>query len=134
MAAARRRDISGSLQKLDLGNLPPMKYLYDNSKTRKELLVWSQDSPLIVAPFFFWKAGTTMQKSQIGLLQSLFHQTLSQCEELIPTVLPEWYHEYQFYDQRGEVLMLGMDSRRIVEGFHMSSDSNHSPCEFLFSY
>jgi Tfp pilus assembly pilus retraction ATPase PilT len=27
------------------GKSTPMKYLYDNSKTRKELLVWSQDSP-----------------------------------------------------------------------------------------
>jgi hypothetical protein len=75
-----------------------MKYLYDNPKTREELCCWSKSNTLIVAAFFFWKTGTSMQKSQIGLLQSLLYETLSQCYQLIPIVLPEQWYEYQVCD------------------------------------
>lgn len=65
-----------------------MKYLYDNPKTQEDLFSWSKNTALIMSAFFFWKTSTSMQKEQIGLLQSLLHEALGQCCELIPIVHP----------------------------------------------
>ncbi|TVY80314.1 hypothetical protein LSUE1_G006860 [Lachnellula suecica] len=68
-----------------------MRYIYDHGQTHKELCAWSKDVPLATAGFFFWLAGTTMQKSQFGLLRGLLHEILRQHRRLIPIIFPdEW--------------------------------------------
>ena len=47
------------------------------------------DKELVFAKFFFWKPGSSLQKSLTGLFRSLLHDTLEACPELIPVVLPE---------------------------------------------
>ena len=66
-----------------------MKFITEHPKTRQALSQWASDQHLITAGFYFWHAGTVLQKSQEGLLQSLLYETFSQCPELIPDVLPE---------------------------------------------
>jgi hypothetical protein len=39
----------------------------------------------VIAQFYFWNAGDTLQKSQEGLLRSVIFEILSQCPYLIPT-------------------------------------------------
>lgn len=56
---------------------------------------WSLPLPLIAAAFFFWNSGSTMQMSQLGLLQSLLYTTLSQDLKLIPRVFPERWEVYR---------------------------------------
>jgi hypothetical protein len=64
-----------------------MKFLASHRRTRKELLRWTgADNILVMASFFFWSAGTEMQKSQEGLLQSLLFEILRQCPTLIPDI------------------------------------------------
>jgi hypothetical protein len=41
---------------------------------------------LVVAKYFFWNAGSKLQKSQEGLLRSLLFETLRQCPELVEHV------------------------------------------------
>jgi hypothetical protein len=67
-----------------------MKFLCDHERTRKALLSWSsmKHKKLVTAQFFFWNAGTAMQKSQEGLLQSLLYEVFRQCPELIRIVCP----------------------------------------------
>jgi hypothetical protein len=65
-----------------------MKYIIDNQTTTSLLREWSESIPLTTASFFFWNAGTDMQKSQQGLLQSLLYEVLSKCPDLIPTICP----------------------------------------------
>lgn len=48
-----------------------MKFLADHDETRTRSRPWTGDKTLIVAKFFFWHAGTPLQKSQEGLLRSL---------------------------------------------------------------
>lgn len=60
-----------------------MKYLCDCSPTREHLELWANPDKLVFASCFFWNPGTEDQKSLIGLLQSLLHEILSQCEDLI---------------------------------------------------
>ena len=66
-----------------------MRFITEHLKTRLALSRWASDQQLITAGFYFWHAGTVLQKSQEGLLQSLLYETFSQCPELIPDVLPE---------------------------------------------
>jgi hypothetical protein len=63
-----------------------MKYLSDDLRTTTFLQKWAGESKLSIASFYFWNAGTDMQKSQQGLLQSVLFEILGQCPELIPEV------------------------------------------------
>ncbi|KAK7917976.1 hypothetical protein PG985_009850 [Apiospora marii] len=63
-----------------------MKFLCDNEDTRNCLQRWSGEKGLIIAKFFFWNAGSNLQKSQEGLLRSLLFEILRQCPELMPAV------------------------------------------------
>ncbi|CAG8983348.1 hypothetical protein HYALB_00000515 [Hymenoscyphus albidus] len=65
-----------------------MKYIYENPRTRDHLQVWSKQTTLHVPPFFIWWRGTAVQKSQDGLLRSLFFDILQQIPELIAAVFP----------------------------------------------
>jgi len=68
-----------------------MKFIYDNPKTRENLVHWAGGKPLHIAKFFFWWAGTKIQKSQDGLLRSLLYETLREMPQLAPLVLPTEY-------------------------------------------
>lgn len=74
-----------------------MKFLSCDQKTRKALSFWAQGSELVIASFFFWNPGIAMQKSQLGLLQSLMYEIICQHPELIPTLLPIRWRSYIFY-------------------------------------
>ena len=63
-----------------------MKYLYHHKKTLTALETWAGEKQLVTANFFFWHAGTEMQKSQQGLLQTLLFHVLRKCPQLVPSV------------------------------------------------
>ena len=65
-----------------------MKFLYSHKKTLRALRTWAAGKPFLSASYFFWNAGTGMQKSQQGLLQTLLFNILKQCPTLIPLVTP----------------------------------------------
>lgn len=67
-----------------------MKFLCKDGRTKKFLQNWSGGRKLVMAQFFFWNAGTAIQKSQEGFLQSLLYEVLNQCPELVSAkfVLP----------------------------------------------
>ena len=68
-----------------------MKFLTHHRSTKQALQQWTDGKDLITADFYFWHAGTELQKSQEGLLRSLLHGILFQCPELMPQVLPmQW--------------------------------------------
>jgi ABC-type glutathione transport system ATPase component len=63
-----------------------MKYICDSTQTAASLHQWAGGAKLVTASYYFWNAGTDMQKSQQGLLQSLLYEILTRCPDLIPTV------------------------------------------------
>jgi energy-coupling factor transporter ATP-binding protein EcfA2 len=65
-----------------------MKYLSGNEQTSENLKLWAKGSTLVTASFYFWNAGTAMQKSQQGLLQSILFEVLNQCPDMIPSICP----------------------------------------------
>lgn len=84
-----------------------MKFLYNNDRTRNSLRVWAGDRRLVLAKFYFWNAGSTLQKSQEGLLRSILFEILRQCPSLILPVrratnpLLHYDHESKSWDLDG---------------------------------
>jgi hypothetical protein len=66
-----------------------MKYLCSHPDVKRHLASWANNTPVACAQFFFSNTGTTLQKSEAGLLRSLLDQLLSRHLELIPKLLPE---------------------------------------------
>lgn len=58
-------------------------YIRDDSRTLVLLEEWCSNRRLLTPTFFFWNAGTRLQKSIDGLLRSLVYQMLRECPELI---------------------------------------------------
>ena len=55
----------------------------------KDLLgKWAGQKRLVMANFFFWNAGSRLQKSQEGLLRTLLFEVLRACPYLIPVLFP----------------------------------------------
>jgi hypothetical protein len=65
-----------------------MKYIRDHETTLETLHRWAGTERLFTASFFFWNSGYPMQKSQVGLLQSLLYQVLRACPTLIMQLCP----------------------------------------------
>ncbi|KAE8375567.1 hypothetical protein BDV26DRAFT_294952 [Aspergillus bertholletiae] len=65
-----------------------MKYISDHERTRDALSCWAGEQKLFTASFYFWNAGVDMQKSQVGLLQSILYQILRSDPCLVRKVCP----------------------------------------------
>lgn len=65
-----------------------MKHICRHALTQQALTVWAGENTLVTASFFFWNLGSTLQKSQEGLLRSLLHDILSKHQYLIPSIFP----------------------------------------------
>jgi hypothetical protein len=61
-----------------------MNYVYQDNRTHNSLKVWAGTKELCTPSFFFWNAGSDMEKSSGGLLRSLLHQVLQEHPELTP--------------------------------------------------
>ena len=86
---AHGNDIFWIKGKAGSGKSTLMKFLSHHQETTKVLESWSRQQKLVVASFYFWAAGTELQKSQEGLLQSLLYEVLRQFPESIPVAVPQ---------------------------------------------
>ena len=74
-----------------------MKYIYGDKRTMDHLKTWAAGVPLVTAAFFFWNSGTRMQMSEVGFLQSILSQVLTERPALIPCILPERWEIYDLF-------------------------------------
>ena len=79
-----------------------MKYILEEQRTEQLLRRWAGQNKLVIASFFFWNAGTMMQKSQVGLLQSLLHDILIQCPSMIPRICSSRWKNAEFQGEPDE--------------------------------
>jgi hypothetical protein len=59
-----------------------MKFLTADSRLMEHLAAWAGPNELLVACFYFWNAGTGLQKSHEGLMRALLFQCLSRRPDL----------------------------------------------------
>ena len=74
-----------------------MKYIHGDKRTMDHLKTWAAGVPLVTAAFFFWNSGTRMQMSEVGFLQSMLSQVLTERPALIPRILPERWETYDLF-------------------------------------
>ena len=68
-----------------------MKFLAGHPRTRQALSNWADPGSAIIVSHYFWTAGTSMQKSLQGLLQTVLSEIFRQLPELIePTCIERW--------------------------------------------
>ncbi|KAH6635966.1 hypothetical protein F5144DRAFT_488229 [Chaetomium tenue] len=64
-----------------------MKFLADNAQTQEHLDAWAAPSKAIIAAHYFWNQGSPMQKSILGLLQTLVSEILHKAPHLVPLAM-----------------------------------------------
>ncbi|KAL2825093.1 hypothetical protein BDW59DRAFT_146785 [Aspergillus cavernicola] len=65
-----------------------MKYIAQSPEVRQGLEAWAGNKTLYTASFYFWNPGVSLQKSQLGLLQSMLYQILRTDPNLVTDVCP----------------------------------------------
>lgn len=60
-----------------------MKYIYKDERTQRFLKTWAGTTELYTASYYFWNQGSEMQKSSVGLFQTLLYEVLRAAPNLI---------------------------------------------------
>lgn len=66
-----------------------MKFLACHQKTSETVTLWAAPHHCVIAQYYFWSAGTHLQKSLEGLIRSLLFEILRREPKLMSTILPE---------------------------------------------
>lgn len=66
-----------------------MKHVTRQANLATLLRPWARGQKIVICRFFFWNSGSKLQKSQEGLLRTIFYQILHSCPELILELFPE---------------------------------------------
>lgn len=66
-----------------------MRCLVQKDTLQHHLSKWAAGIPTLLACFYSWNSGTTLQRTREGMLRTIIHQYLSQKPDLISTVLPK---------------------------------------------
>jgi hypothetical protein len=104
------------------------KFLASEQRTKKALQIWSGDKELFTPAYFFWNAGTDLQKSITGLLRTILYEILRRCPHLISQVFAE---RWQQTHHTGKVEDVWNDAELVVA---LKETLNHelSNCFCLF--
>ncbi|KAG8534382.1 uncharacterized protein KY384_001227 [Bacidia gigantensis] len=106
-----------------------MKYVYQHPKALAALRHWSGDKQLLTAHFFFWNAGTDIQKSQQGLLQTLLYHVLRQSPELVSTVCMKQWSALE--EGRPAIPWTRIELLAAFEGLRMQTIESAKFCFFI---
>ena len=72
--------------KAGCGKSTLMNLICQDPRTNAALRVWSGTSEVLLPKFFFWNAGTELQKSSRGLFRSIIYQIMEKTPELMPVL------------------------------------------------
>lgn len=80
-----------------------MKFISNHAMTHSMLKTWAAPLEVHSLEFYFWYAGSELQKSHEGLLRGTLHSIFSKCHELLPRVAPHrWNKPASLEDIRTE--------------------------------
>ena len=112
-----------------------MKFICNHPQTKRELGKWSGEKTLVFASFFFWKPGSSMQRSLLGLVRSLLYRVLYQCPEIIQEIFPQYWDSSQYYHWSTPPL-IHIENKEVLDGFNGLLQNtkifeNHRFCFFV---
>lgn len=102
-----------------------MNYIHQDHRTSKLLRVWSDAKEVVILGFFFWNAGTTLEKTSEGLLRSLLYQILQKYPSLIRST---------FDNQQKSDTFAAWTERKLYATFHkamLQAQVNSRICIFI---
>ena len=106
-----------------------MKFVVDHPQTLPALSSWSSPKPAYIANHFFWSAGTPMQKSWQGLLQTLLYEIFRQLPDLIEMTCTErWPNTIEQLSHNAWHLP---ELRRILQRISDQKDLSAKFCFFI---
>ncbi|KAL6714318.1 hypothetical protein ACLMJK_007741 [Lecanora helva] len=80
-----------------------MKFLSGHPQVRQHLMNWTgEEADPTMISWFFWAAGSPMQRSKEGLFQSLLFQVLRRCPQLIPIICAERWADQSEYVKKSD--------------------------------
>lgn len=91
------QDIYWITGKPGAGKSTLMKFVTSHPRTISSLNNWAGSQPLLIATFYFWNAGTSLQKTQVGLFRTLLWQCLAKMPAMAPEVCPRRWAYYKIF-------------------------------------
>jgi hypothetical protein len=85
-----------------------MKFLCTDPRTIPHLRIWAEDKKLVFGKYFFWSAGTPLQKSREGLLRLLLFDILNERPEFSPLVEMKVGHRLNITTASDEIWTLNL--------------------------
>ncbi|KAI1325257.1 hypothetical protein F5Y16DRAFT_378335 [Xylariaceae sp. FL0255] len=98
-----------------------MKHIVSHPSTPLLLTQWAGSQPLSVASFFFWYAGTPLQKSQHGLLRALLFTLLQDRRELISVLFPNVTRALLYGQERLPLELTSCELENAFSGLFMGA-------------
>lgn len=97
-----------------------MKYITDEPRLQDALQIWTKRTPLVIGSFWFWAAGSRIQRSLAGLYRTLLCQILSAESALCRLAFPDWHPKFFNTDPTIEMLVVAMG--RILKADKLSKN------------
>ncbi|KXH24923.1 hypothetical protein CSIM01_09978 [Colletotrichum simmondsii] len=104
-----------------------MKFLVTHPTTRVKLRVWGNGCTTTIASHYFWNAGSSMQKSQRGLLQTLLYEVLREVPNLIDRVCSRRRRSALQHE-----LMESWAMEELLDAFALLANQTDLPVRFCF--
>jgi hypothetical protein len=79
-----------------------IKFIVTDERMKSCLQKWAGDRPLCILDYYFWNAGSELQRSREGLLRTMLFQALSLHPDLIPTVVFARWTIFRLLGQRSK--------------------------------
>ncbi|KAI0391121.1 hypothetical protein F5Y17DRAFT_24372 [Xylariaceae sp. FL0594] len=97
-AAGQTNSIYWVSGKAGAGKSTLVKYLASNGRLRESLEKWAGSSELLLATYYSWNAGDSLQKSHKGLLRAILYHCLKRFpRRLIPQIFPNRWALMQLF-------------------------------------
>lgn len=96
--------------KLGSGKSTLMKFITYHEQLKELLNIWTADTSLFVASFYFWRSGSELQRSLAGLYRTLLYQILCANEHLCRIAFPNWQRKFEHEKPLLTALRAAMDN------------------------
>ena len=111
-----------------------MKFIAAQKSTKEQLQSWAGTKTLVQAEFYFWSAGTSLQKNLPGLYRSLLFEILSRVPELME-VFPHQWNRFRARPGDRDIEAMEFREKDIEQAFAIllekTQHANHKFCFFI---
>ena len=111
-----------------------MNFLCQDERTKEQLEIWSGSKDILMVKFFFWSAGTMMQKNFDGFLRSLLWQILSEYPDIgiLQTSTEPSSEEERRRTSYSQGSIGVWTKRRLLETLHGAMNKLQNSCYLCF--